>query len=84
MVCEYDGRWDQAARYRKEEAKLIFRLYDSFTDEQGPDVREFALQGHKKGDVSRRLSCILETYERNAGAAATATIDRLRLEFKRR
>ncbi len=64
--------------HRERELELILQLYNSFTDDQGPEVRRFALQRLSRGDVSARLSRIWKTYKANAGENEAATIDQLR------
>jgi len=48
LICEYDGRWKQSAMCRKKELELILQLYNSFTDDQGPEVRRFALERYSR------------------------------------
>ncbi len=77
LICEYDGRWKEAALHRQKELELIFRLYKSFTEDQGADVRQFALQGNRKQDVIKRLSLIVGTYEANTTVTVVSDIHML-------
>jgi len=78
LICEYDGKWRQSAMHRKRELELILQLYNSFTDGQGLEVQEFALEKYRRGDVSARLSRIQTTYMANAEGKEVAIIDQLR------
>lgn len=75
LVNEYDGRWKQSAVHRERELELILQLQNSFTDDQGPEVRDFALQMYTTEEVSVRLSRISKTYAAKAGEDEAAKID---------
>jgi len=77
LCFEYEKNWKFAVQHRKREIDLILQLYNSFTDNQNIEVREFALQGRKKQNVIAQLLRIKQTYLHNQANSEAECIDEL-------
>ena len=77
LICEYDRQWARAILHRRKEVELILRMYGSFTDDQGQDVRRWALKDYTKCDVIERLIAVRRSYVAHANASEVASLTAL-------
>ncbi len=82
LVCECEGKWKNALKYRKHEILLTKRLYNSFTIYQGDDVRDYALQHYRRADVTTRLLQILYSYRKQARGNLAEEMNRIVQNFE--